>query len=174
VEAGLRSGRLDAPFPEEFNRRAVAVATWLHFAPTSGAARQLGQEGVQPANVVVTGNTIVDAVLAIRGTGRRRETRQGELPLVVVTFHRRESFGEAARNVLGAIRELVLERSGRVRVVYPVHPNPSIGAHAREILGGVEGVDLRAPMITRSSSISVPRPASCCRTQAASRKKRPP
>ncbi len=146
VEAGLRTDRLDSPFPEEFNRRSITVATTLHFAPTPLAASRLEREGVRAANLFVTGNTIVDAVRTIRRSRPPSGHVQEGHPLVVVTFHRRESFGEPARRVLTAIRQLVLERPGRVRIVYPVHPNPSIDAPAREILGGLREVELRPPM----------------------------
>ncbi len=144
VEAGLRSGRMDAPFPEEFNRRALAVAASLHFAPTPRAAANLRSEGVDPESVLVVGNTVVDAVLSIRGA---IPPERGDGPaLVVLTLHRRESFGEPLRRLLGAVRTLVEERAGRLRVVYTVHPNPEVDGPAREILAGVAGVELVPPL----------------------------
>jgi UDP-N-acetylglucosamine 2-epimerase (non-hydrolysing) len=145
VEAGLRSGRLDAPFPEEFNRRATAVATTRHFAPTVGAAANLVREGVAPERIEVVGNTIVDAVRAVLATLPRTERPSGP-HLVLMTLHRRESFGEALERVLGAVRRLVEEHPGRVRLVYPVHPNPNVSGPARAILGSVPGVELAPPM----------------------------
>lgn len=144
VEAGLRTGRLDAPFPEEFNRRAVAVATTLHFAPTPRAASNLRAEGVEEHRVMVVGNTVVDAVQRIRRGSPAPDP--GSRPLVLVTLHRRESFGEPIARVLGAIRQLGLEHAGQVRVVYPVHPNPQVDRPAREALAGVPGVELCAPL----------------------------
>ncbi len=143
VEAGLRTGRMDAPFPEEFNRRALAVATTLHFAPTPRAAANLRSEGFREG-ILVVGNTVVDAVRRIVGGGGAQE--DAAVPTVLVTFHRRESFGEPARRVLSAIRALAEERAGRLRIVYPVHPNPAVSEPAREILGGVPGVELVEPM----------------------------
>jgi len=143
VEAGLRTGRLDAPFPEEFNRRSLAVAATLHFAPTEQAAANLRAEGFRQG-IHVVGNTVVDAVRRIVGT--TPPPRDGATPTILVTFHRRESFGEPALRVLGAIRTLAEERAGALRIVYPVHPNPAVAGPAREVLGGVPGVELVDPM----------------------------
>lgn len=144
VEAGLRTHRIDSPFPEEFNRRATAVATTLHLAPTEGAASNLRAEGVSDSAIQVVGNTAVDAVLRIRAG--RVAPAQTQPPLVLVTLHRRESFGEPIGRVLSALRRLALERPGKLRLVYPVHPNPNVDAPARAALAGLPGVELRAPM----------------------------
>ncbi|MCG6963657.1 MAG: UDP-N-acetylglucosamine 2-epimerase (non-hydrolyzing) [Acidobacteria bacterium] len=144
VEAGLRTGRLDAPFPEEFNRKAIAVATALHFAPTAGAAANLKAEGVPADRIMVVGNTVVDAVHRILAAGTA--TTASGVPLVLVTLHRRESFGKPIERVLGAIRNLALERRGRVRFIYPVHPNPNVAGPAHAVLDGVPGVELCEPM----------------------------
>ncbi|NOZ78756.1 MAG: UDP-N-acetylglucosamine 2-epimerase (non-hydrolyzing) [Acidobacteria bacterium] len=145
VEAGLRTGRMDAPFPEEFNRRALAVATSAHFAPTEGAAANLRAEGFDDAAIHVVGNTVVDAVRRIVGAADPVRDRAG-IPTILVTLHRRESFGEPIRNAMKAIRTLALERSGRLTIIYPVHPNPNVSVPAREILGSVPGIELREPM----------------------------
>jgi UDP-N-acetylglucosamine 2-epimerase len=100
---------------------------------------------VDQAAIVVTGNTAVDAVLRIRA-GRPALAPSGSVPLVLVTLHRRESFGEPIARVLGALRTLALERAGRLRLVYPVHPNPNVDGPAREALGGLPGVELHPPM----------------------------
>lgn len=144
VEAGLRTGRLDAPFPEEFNRRAVAVAAAVHFAPTHRAAANLEREGFPRERIVLTGNTVVDAVhwiFAGASPGGRPER-----PTILVTLHRRESFGEPLARVLRAIRTLAEERRGRIRIVYPVHPNPNVRGPAYETLAGLPGVELVPPM----------------------------
>lgn len=146
VEAGLRSGRLDAPFPEEFNRRGVAVAAALHCAPTARAAANLRREGVPEQAIVVTGNTIVDAVQMILGEGRERCAPATGQQQILVTLHRRESFGEPLERVLQALRQLAEERAGGLRIVFPVHPNPNVRAAAHRILGGVSGVELVAPL----------------------------
>lgn len=145
VEAGLRSGRVDSPFPEEFNRRGVAVAASLHFAPTERARENLLGEGVDPAAVFVVGNTVVDAVARIRSTVPRREPEPGRAT-VLVTLHRRESFGAPLERALGAIRLLALERGDALRIVFPVHPNPKASGPARRLLGGLPNVELRDPL----------------------------
>ncbi len=145
VEAGLRTGRLDSPFPEEFNRRSAAVAATLHLAPTPLARQNLLAEGVSPDAVLVVGNTAVDAVLRIRG-GRPVASSSDALPLVLVTLHRRESFGEPIRRVLAARRPLAGDRAGRLHMVYPVHPNPSVDGPAREALAGLANVELHRPL----------------------------
>lgn len=145
VEAGLRTGRLDAPFPEEFNRRGVAVATHLHLAPTPRAAANLRAEGVDPGRIAVVGNTIVDAVQAILGE-RPPAPPNTHPPQILVTLHRRESFGEPLARLLGALAQLARERVGRVRLLYPVHPNPNVLGPARRLLGGVPGVELVEPL----------------------------
>ena len=144
VEAGLRTGRLDAPFPEELNRRVTAVATTLHFAPTERAAANLRAEGIGADSIRVVGNTVVDAVHRILGA--TPPVAVGGRRLVLVTLHRRESFGEPLRRVLGALRTLAAERPGRFTIVYPVHPNPEVSGPAREILGGAAGVELVEPL----------------------------
>lgn len=146
VEAGLRSGRLDAPFPEEFNRRGVAVATALHCAPTELAAANLRREGVPVDAIAVTGNTIVDAVQVILGRERRGGSAPTDRQQILVTLHRRESFGQPLERVLLALRQLAGERAGALRIVYPVHPNPNVSVPAHRILGGVNGVELLAPL----------------------------
>jgi UDP-N-acetylglucosamine 2-epimerase (non-hydrolysing) len=145
VEAGLRSGRADSPFPEEFNRRGVAVAASLHFAPTPRARENLLREGVDPANVFVVGNTVVDAVARILASVPHREPEPGRAT-VLVTLHRRESFGAPLERALGAIRSLALERGDTVRIVLPVHPNPNVSVPARRLLGGLPNVELCDPL----------------------------
>jgi UDP-N-acetylglucosamine 2-epimerase (non-hydrolysing) len=144
VEAGLRTGDLASPFPEEFHRRAIAAAATLHLAPTARAAANLRAEGVDAARIHVTGNTVVDAVQRIAGGAAA--TPAGGVPLVLVTMHRRESFGGGVRRIAAAIRRLAAERRGSVRIVYPVHPNPEVDAVMREALGGAAGVELLPPL----------------------------
>lgn len=146
VEAGLRTGRLDAPFPEEFNRRGVAVAAALHCAPTPRAAANLRREGVAEQVIEVTGNTVVDAVQHILRATPPRDTAPSDGVQVLVTLHRRESFGAPLEGVLTALRGLVEVRSPRLRLLYPVHPNPNVAGPARRILGGVPGVELVEPL----------------------------
>jgi len=145
VEAGLRSGRVDSPFPEEFNRRGVAVAASLHFAPTERARENLLREGLDPAAVFVVGNTVVDAVARILSTVPRREPEPGRAT-VLVTLHRRESFGAPLERALGAIRRLALERGDAVRIVCPVHPNPNVSGPVRKLLGDLPNVEPCDPL----------------------------
>ncbi len=100
---------------------------------------------MESERILVVGNTVVDAVRWIR-SHQTDEADDGRVPLVLVTLHRRESFGAPIERVLGAIRTLASEREGRLRVVYPVHPNPNVDVRAREVLSGVSGVELTPPM----------------------------
>ena len=145
VEAGLRSGRIDSPFPEEFNRRGVSVAASPHFAPTEGARTNLLSEGVAADRVFVVGNTIVDAVGRILA-GRPRRTPDPSRATVLVTLHRRESFGPPLERALAAIRTLAIERGDTLRLVYPVHPNPNVSGPARRLLEGLPNVELLPPL----------------------------
>ena len=145
VEAGLRTGDLAAPFPEEFHRRTIATAATLHLAPTARAAANLLAEGVDAGRVHVVGNTVVDAVRRIVGAAPAGGARSG-VPEMLVTMHRRESFGDGVRRVAAALRTLAAERPGRLRIVYPVHPNPAVDRVMRAELAGVPGIELLAPL----------------------------
>lgn len=133
VEAGLRTGDPTSPFPEEFNRRAVALMAALHFAPTERARENLLQEGVPRARIFVTGNTVVDALrtLGPDGEGPSRP------PYVVVTTHRRENWGEGQRSVCRAVLRLSDEFSEYGFLVF-LHPNPLVRS---ELVGGLAGRD---------------------------------
>lgn len=137
VEAGLRTGDLRDPFPEEANRVLVDRLSALLFAPTPLARRNLLREGVEPGRIFVTGNTVVDALLwAVRRPPPRLHPalrRLGAGPFVVVTMHRRESFGAPLRGVFQALLEAA-RRLPELRWVYPVHPNPEVRRPARRLL----------------------------------------
>jgi len=138
VEAGLRTGDRFAPFPEEVNRRITSLVADLHFAPTARARDALLAEGVAPDRVHVTGNTVVDALLAARTRvrppgGALAPLASDPRPLVLVTAHRRESFGAGLRAVCRAVRDLV-ERNPDLVVVLPVHLNPRVRAAVEEVL----------------------------------------
>jgi UDP-N-acetylglucosamine 2-epimerase (non-hydrolysing) len=131
VEAGLRSGDPRQPFPEEMNRVLGSRLTTLHFAPTAWAAENLRKEGVPDNSILVTGNTGIDAVLHVRdGLERGTLTAHNCLPpdpsrkLVVVTAHRRESFGPGFDRICAALARLAARDD--VRIIYPVHPNPNV------------------------------------------------
>jgi len=153
VEAGLRTDNPADPFPEEINRRLTSVVTDFHFAPTERAGARLRAEGIPPDRVWVTGNTVVDALHYIRGTEAFKRTalpvdRTGRL--LLVTLHRRESWGAALEQMCRAIRKIV-ERHGDVRVAFPVHLNPAVGAGGARVcvarvLQGVDRVHLLPPL----------------------------
>jgi UDP-N-acetylglucosamine 2-epimerase (non-hydrolysing) len=152
VEAGLRSHDKRAPFPEEVFRRMTDVAADHCFAPTPWAAQELLRENVPAERVHVTGNTVVDALVAITGRERpvqdetlRRIMEDDAARLVLLTAHRRESFGEPLREVFGAVRELA-DRFNDVHVVYPVHPNPNVLGPAQELLSGHPRIHLVVPL----------------------------
>ena len=138
VEAGLRSGRLDAPFPEEMNRIVIdSFAQWV-FPPTADAAENLTREGIAPERSLITGNTAIDALLDLRARLDDfelpvRSQLEGVGRMVLVTAHRRESFGEPLRRVFGALQEVAAAHPD-ITFVYPVHPNPMVLGPAHELL----------------------------------------
>jgi UDP-N-acetylglucosamine 2-epimerase (non-hydrolysing) len=140
VEAGLRTGDLRHPFPEEANRRIIDVFAEALFAPTIRAADALRKEGVADTRIYVTGNTGIDALLQIADTLPPEPVRDE----VLITVHRRESFGEPIRQIFEAIRELSA-RFPDYRWVYPVHRNPNVVHAAEETLSGLPNVELCAP-----------------------------
>jgi UDP-N-acetylglucosamine 2-epimerase (hydrolysing) len=154
VEAGLRTGQSYDPFPEEMNRRLTSqIATW-HYAPTENAAANLRREGIDAEHIKVTGNTIVDALQTIvrrldrqpaPGAPSVAPERLSGRRLLVVTGHRRESFGEGLRNICLALRAIA-ERHPDTLIVYPVHRNPAVQHPVREILAGHPSIVLTAPL----------------------------
>lgn len=149
VEAGLRSGNLEAPFPEEGMRRLTAVLTRWHFAPTEAARNSLVQEGVPKENVHLVGNTVIDALLT---TATRTDLPWPGIPhlgpterLVLMTLHRRENFGEPIRRILSSIQSFASNHL-EARILYPVHPNPNVRGPAEAILGGIPNVHLIEPL----------------------------
>ncbi len=150
VEAGLRTYDLARPFPEEANRRIIDTISAAHFAPTELARTNLLREGVPESSIHVTGNTVIDALLDVSSRAPTPGTDPiGSLPsgtrVVLVTAHRRESFGRAMRDVCLAIRDIA-DAFADVRIVYPVHLNPKVQAPVREILGRHERVLLTPPL----------------------------
>jgi UDP-N-acetylglucosamine 2-epimerase (non-hydrolysing) len=143
VEAGLRTRNKYAPFPEEVNRQVTSVIADLHFAPTDGARQNLLAEGVSAARVHVTGNTVVDALVLARSKLAGRDPAAPELQrldtgrhtVVLMTAHRRESFGAGLESICRAVRDLV-ERNRDLAVVFPVHLNPNVRAQVRRVLTG--------------------------------------
>jgi len=150
VEAGLRSRDIFQPWPEEVNRRLAAVVAQLHFAPTPLARANLLAEAIPPQNVVVTGNTIVDSVKRLVETQSIEHPLPESVPddgspLVLMTSHRRESWGTELENICDSILELV-ERFPRIRVVYPVHMNPNVVSTVEARLGNRDRVHLIPPV----------------------------
>jgi UDP-N-acetylglucosamine 2-epimerase len=155
VEAGLRTDDIYSPWPEEINRRVTDVIADLFFAPTQGARERLSTEGVEAEKIIVTGNTVIDALLEIRAklaaSPELIASVDAKLPrlkpgrkLILVTGHRRESFGEAFRQICHALRRIA-ER-GDTEIVYPVHLNPQVRAPVHDILRGAENVHLLEPL----------------------------
>jgi UDP-N-acetylglucosamine 2-epimerase (non-hydrolysing) len=155
VEAGLRTGNLLAPWPEEANRRLTAVLTRWHFAPTPGARDNLLREDVPSGHVIVTGNTVIDALLEIVSRLDRDPALGKQLAaqfhyldaskkLILITGHRRENFGDGFIRICRAID--TLSKRGDVQLVYPVHPNPNVSGPVRKMLGGASNVHLVDPL----------------------------
>ncbi len=155
LEAGLRSFDLNAPFPEELNRKLVTQAATLHLAPTPDAAANLRAEGVPEGSVLVAGNTVVDAILAVTDKATAvhdpelatllENATSGAVKLMLVTLHRRESWGEPMRRILRAVAEL-LAADPALRVVLPAHPNPEVRSLVREELDGNPGALITGPL----------------------------
>ncbi len=155
VEAGLRTGDKWQPFPEEINRRVAGVMADLHFAPTDWARHNLLCEGIPEKLIKVTGNTIIDALNQIKQMPMpaeiekllsERKILSGKRELIVVTAHRRESFGEPIRNICAALKEIAQNYSEKVELVYPVHLNPNIQKPVRELLEGIPNISLLDPL----------------------------
>jgi UDP-N-acetylglucosamine 2-epimerase (non-hydrolysing) len=154
VEAGLRTGQPRNPFPEEMNRRLVACVADLHFAPTPRARENLLRENVPAEKVHVVGNTVVDALFHARDRLLPRlppdpttePLLRSSRRLVLVTAHRRESFGADLRSIADALEEIAGAFAGRIEIVYPVHLNPNVDSVMRQALAGVPGVHLTPPL----------------------------
>jgi UDP-N-acetylglucosamine 2-epimerase (non-hydrolysing) len=145
VEAGLRTHDLRAPFPEEFNRVVTSLISAIHFAPTEGAKANLLKQGIAPDSIHVTGNTVIDALLAVaqRDDACDFPSRAGRR-LILVTAHRRENFGQPIREICRALSELH-DRFPDIEFVYPVHPNPNIRQPVMDSLATCERIHLLPP-----------------------------
>lgn len=155
VEAGLRTWNKHSPWPEEMNRQLTGRLADLHFAPTEQARRNLLAEGIPDGHILVTGNTVIDALMDVsqrlenmwQPDERHRffeQRKSAGRRLILVTGHRRENFGEGLSNVCGALQQIA--ESGSVDVCYPVHPNPSVSGPVRQALGGVPSIHLIEPL----------------------------
>lgn len=156
VEAGLRTGNLQAPWPEEMNRLFTGRLAALHFAPTPAARDNLLREGVSRDSVWVTGNTVIDALMGVverlQNEPKLVEQLISSMPwladadrrVVLVTGHRRENFGEGMEGVCRALAKLAADPD--VEIVYPVHPNPNVFDPVNRLLGGISNIHLIRPM----------------------------
>lgn len=148
VEAGLRTGNLEHPFPEEANRRAVSVVARYHAAPTAQARDNLLREGVDPAAIVVSGNTAIDALLFVKEKlvqgGAADLDRDGQRR-ILVTGHRRENFGAGLEGICTALRAIA-EQFPDVTITYAVHPNPAVSGPVRQMLDNSPNVRLTPPL----------------------------
>ncbi|WP_455925517.1 non-hydrolyzing UDP-N-acetylglucosamine 2-epimerase [Pseudomonas putida] len=146
IEAGLRTADLGNPFPEEANRVIASKLARWHFAPTQGAVDNLLREGIRAADITLTGNTVIDALLI---TARQPLTLDVELApdrrLILVTVHRRESFGQPFQAVCQALKALA-EQNPDVQILYPVHPNPNVKDVAYRLLGHTPNIVLCDPL----------------------------
>ncbi len=154
VEAGLRSGDIYSPWPEEVNRKIVTAIADLHFAPTSKAADVLRAENIGDAGIFVTGNTVIDALLATTSILERSSTLASGLDvlakrfagkkIIAVTSHRRENFGDGMENIARSIAEIAQRPD--VAVIFPVHPNPNVRPAMDLYLSKLDNVALVEPL----------------------------
>ncbi len=156
VEAGLRTGNLYSPWPEEANRRLTSVLAQWHFAPTETSRSNLLSEGVASGAIQVTGNTVIDALLQVREKivassqirqqlGKNFGFLDPHKRLVLVTGHRRENFGDGFERICQALVRIAKNHAD-VQVVYPVHLNPQVQEPARRLLGGITNIHLIGPL----------------------------
>ena len=151
VEAGLRTGNKYSPYPEEMNRKLTGSIADMHFAPTSTSKENLLKENVNPEAIMVTGNTVIDALqTTVKANYEFADAEFNKIfargnRLVLMTTHRRENLGEPMRNVYKALRK-VLETHADVEAIFPVHKNPKVREIVQEELGGLERVHLIEPM----------------------------
>lgn len=151
VEAGLRTGNIYSPFPEEMNRKLTGAIGTYHFAPTSTSESNLLKENINPAHLYVTGNTVIDA---LQTTVQTDYTFKEELlnqidyiknKVILVTTHRRENLGDPMRNVYEAIRDIINEQED-VEVIFPMHRNPKVRNIVQDVLGHMDRVHLIEPL----------------------------
>jgi UDP-N-acetylglucosamine 2-epimerase (non-hydrolysing) len=152
VEAGLRTGDKEHPFPEEANRRMIASIADIHFAPSRLAADNLIAEGIDASRIHIVGNTSVDAMRSVLDmpydvdhsllAAIPFETKK----IILVTAHRRESFGKPIKNICRAIKTVAACHNSDVHIVYPVHMNPNIAEPVHQLLGGIENITLLEPL----------------------------
>lgn len=156
VEAGLRTGNIYLPWPEEGNRKLVTALASMHFSPTDAARQNLLSEGVSCANIVVTGNTVIDGLLKVVAALSNDSSLKEQLNkqfsfldsqrrMILVTGHRRESFGRGFENICQALYE-VADIFPDVDIVYPVHLNPNVREPVNRLLAGIDNIHLIEPL----------------------------
>lgn len=150
VEAGLRSGDMDNPYPEEANRKMISALANIHFVPTNKSRDNLLREGIPDRHIVVTGNTVVDAMRSVAHLlpDQPLPALQGidfDNRFILVTTHRRESWGQELHNVCFALRELV-SSFAHLHIVFPVHLNPNVAEPVKQILGDHNRIHLLPPL----------------------------
>lgn len=150
VEAGLRTHNMHSPFPEEMNRSVISLMTDFHFAPTEGAKKNLLKEMVVEEKILVTGNTVIDALLftlqKVKDNCQYKiGTEFNHKQIVLITGHRRENFGDGFENICRAIKELAAKFPSYT-FIYPVHLNPNVQEPVKRILNGLQNVQLLPPM----------------------------
>jgi len=158
VEAGLRSHNKWRPFPEEINRRIAGTIADVHFAPTEIAKNNLLTEGIDEQSIVVTGNTVIDALYMTTDMPISRRAKQilnkcrlslksnPKLRIILVTAHRRENFGKPIENICNALKTIAHEYGENVQIVYPVHLNPNVKNPVSKHLSGVDNIHLESPL----------------------------
>ena len=163
VEAGLRTGNIYSPWPEEMNRKITGAITTYHFAPTKQAKTNLLNENVNPQNIFVTGNTVIDALFMASAKIKKdaqlgKQIRKGldtifnqdihsllESKFILVTGHRRENFGDGFIQICSALKELA-EKYPNINIIYPVHLNPNVQKPVFELLGKTTNIHLISPL----------------------------
>lgn len=155
VEAGLRTGNIYSPWPEEANRRLTSILATYHFAPTQNSFDNLIKENINPSSITITGNTVIDALLTVRD----KVLHDSELlkifehkfnmldenkKLILVTGHRRENFGQGFKDICQALANIARERSD-VQIIYPVHLNPNVQHPVNEFLSDIDNIKLIEP-----------------------------
>jgi UDP-N-acetylglucosamine 2-epimerase len=155
VEAGLRTGDLYSPWPEEANRKLTGVLANYHFAPTDSSYQNLIKENVKPETIIVTGNTVIDALLQVKDKVEKNQKLIDKFEqkfnfldkskkLVLVTGHRRENFGQGFLNICAALANLA-KRYSDIQIVYPVHLNPNVQKPVNDLLSGIDNIFLIDP-----------------------------
>lgn len=156
VEAGLRTGDLNSPWPEEGNRKVTSALTQLHFAPTQSAHDNLIAENIEPKSIIITGNTVIDALFRVqKKINSDRETAKAltkqfsyldqSKKLILVTGHRRESFGDGFERICSALLQ-ISQIYPQTEIVYPVHLNPNVQGPVNRLLAGVGNIHLVEPL----------------------------